>query len=513
MQKIFNARDTKLLDRETVVRQGISSLDLMERAASAFVQRFEARFDRSLSVLALAGPGNNGGDALAVGRLLAKRGWKCESLLVPVGPLSPDCQANLSRAFRVRFLFSVEELENRREAGIVIDGLLGAGVNRPSSGLMAEVIRTLNQMPARKVSIDLPSGMYPDRPLDHDVFVRSDLTLTFEFPKPALLLPESGNRTGEWETVPIGLSETAKAEIETEFLFLRKSDALSLAKTRRKFSHKGDYGKCLIVAGKKGMAGAAVLAVRAALKAGAGRVTAFVAQVVETVLQASVPEAITLASSETGTIAESAFGLEGYDALLVGPGIGTCAGAERALERFLSDFRLPMVLDADALNLLGKRPELLPELPPNSILTPHPGEFRRLVGDWSDDYDKLERLADFASRANGYVVLKGAHSVVASPEGKFVFNESGNAMMATPGSGDVLAGILAGLLAQGYEPYEAALLGTWLHGNAGDVWLENNPHRRLLAGELLDHLAGFGRESQGNPLDPATAPKDFSGSF
>lgn len=485
MLKILDMAQVRALDAWTIEHEPVKSVDLMERAAKAFVSWFVMRFDATHRVGVVCGTGNNGGDGLAIARLLAGLDYAVSVWIVRGAKETDDFTTNLrrleSQVKPVEFVAgtSFEGCE------VIIDAIFGSGLTRPVEGIFGEAIRQVNSAEAIRVAVDIPSGLFADQHTTGPV-VKADLTVTFQLPKVAFLLPENQGYVGEWRRVDIGLDKSFIRRAETARYYLTRKAVKKLLRARRKFSHKGDFGHALLVSGSLGKMGAAVLASRGALRAGVGLLTARIPGCGVTILQAAVPEA--MVSVDPGDrVFSQAPATDAFDAIGVGPGIGQSAETLSALRELL-DAGKPMVIDADALNLLAAHRELLHIVPKGSILTPHPKEFERLSGKWENDFDRLAKQLALARQLKSVVIVKGAHSAVATPEGDVIFNCTGNPGMATGGTGDVLTGILTGLLAQGYPAHEAALLGVYLHGLSGDIAVREKGQHGLIAGDLTDFL-------------------------
>lgn len=494
--KIFPTSSIKDLDAYTIEHEPISSIDLMERAASAVAGVLVREWpDRNTPFVVFAGPGNNGGDALAVARMLGLRGYRVEAYLFNTkDELSPDCAANrerLAEAGNVAFQeistqFAPPALTARH---VVVDGLFGSGLNKPLSGGFAAVVRHVNASPAQVVSIDIPSGLMGE---DNTYNVRAnilnaDLTLTFQLPKLAFLFPENAKHVGRWEALDIGLSEKGMAETDTNFYMTEFEDVENLVLPRGKFAHKGLFGHALLVAGSTGMAGASILSARGCLRSGVGLLTVHVPMDNNAIVQAAVPEAKT----EVDFCANCFAGVtetDNYQAVAVGPGLGQSPETETALLELIDNCQVPMVVDADALNLLANHRNALHHLPQGSILTPHPKELERIVGRCQNSYERLAKARELAQAFHLHVVLKGAYTAVLCPDGTCHFNTTGTPGMATGGSGDVLAGVLLALLAQGYKAEDAARLGVFVHGVAGELAAKKQGAIGMIAGDIVDYL-------------------------
>lgn len=493
--KIFPTQSIKELDAYTIANEPIASIDLMERAAQALTQAIAERWEVDTPFTAFAGPGNNGGDALAVSRLLAEKGYKVEVYLFNTkGNLSPDCEANKERLAGVEHV-DFHEVTSQfvppvlTDDHIVIDGLFGSGLNKPLSGGFAAVVKYINASPAQVVAIDVPSGLMGEENTFNvrANIIRADLTLSLQLPKLAFLFAENQEFVGEWELLDIGLSEDAIEDTDTDYFLLEGEDMQYLLKPRGKFAHKGDFGRALLIAGSQGMAGASVLAAKACLRSGVGLLKLHVPQCNNVIVQTSVPEAMTeLDASDTCFACPT--DTDEYQAVGVGPGLGKSEETEAALLELIDSCQVPMVVDADALNILGEHRKFIGRLPKGSILTPHPKELERLVGNCQDSYERLTKARELARTSGLYIILKGAYSVVITPQGQCYFNTTGNPGMATGGSGDVLTGVVLALLAQGYAPKDAACLAMYVHGLAGDVARKKHGMMGMTAGDIVKYL-------------------------
>lgn len=485
MIRILNARQIRNLDRYTIEHEPIHSINLMERACEAFVSWFTLKFDTSHSVAIFCGPGNNGGDGLGIARLLIERDYYVTVWSVGKGKKSGDFQINLDRLTGVKELIRIRDIPSKGP-DIVIDALFGSGISRPVKGIYARLIQKINSWNCIRVSVDIPSGLMADGPSDGDI-VRADYTITFQLPKLAFLLASCAPWVGEWHAVNIGLDQGFILRQDTQYYLTQEPDIRAIYRKRKKFDHKGTFGKALIIAGSYGKMGAAVLAARGAMRSGLGLLTVHIPQKGYNILQTAVPEAMVRTDTHeeifTGTS-----GIELFDVLGIGPGIGTDMKSVKAFARLMEEFRKPMVIDADAINMLALDRDLIRLLPPGSILTPHPGELKRLVGEWGNEFERLEKQSAFAVATGTFLVAKGAFTAIATPQGKIYFNSTGNPGMATAGSGDVLTGVLTGVLAQGYIPVEAAVLGVYLHGLAGDIATYYTGYEALTATDIVHAL-------------------------
>jgi len=471
---ILSAEQIRLADAATISRGPVSSFGLMETAAAACTKWISQHVDLSQKIIICCGEGNNGGDGLAVARMLLQQGKKVLVLALDIsGKRSADNQTNLAALIEkwpasVTMISSNNNLPQINEPAVYIDALFGTGINRVIEGLPAMIIEWINTQKGEKISIDMPSGLFADAHTSATAVVRASHTLSFELPKLAFLFPENAQYVGGWHLLPIGLDKKFLEEAETGQYFLNKDFIESLKRKRPKFSHKGSFGHAAIVAGSYGKMGAAVLAVKACLRSGAGLVTAHIPACGNDIMQLSDPEAMTLADVHGKHLA-TVFDSSRYQAIGIGPGIGTETETRDLLFQLLQRSVKPLVLDADALNILAQQKENFAMVPANSILTPHPKEFERMAGKTGNDFERHTMQKAFSVKYSVYIVLKGAYTCITTPSGKSFFNSTGNPGMAKGGSGDVLTGILTGLLAQGYSPEEAALLGVYTHGLAGDI--------------------------------------------
>jgi NAD(P)H-hydrate epimerase len=492
--KIFPVERIREADAYTIAHEPISSLHLMERAAIACFRWIEKMADTDRQFKIVCGTGNNGGDGLVIARLLHGRGYKVELYIVRYSKeVSADFEANFDRLADMPGLIinEVYEQEPEIELGeddIIIDAILGSGLSRPLSGLLARVVEQINRSNALIIAIDMPSGLFADKPVNpQSPIVRADYTLTFQFPKTALLVPENEGFTGKWMLLDIGLHEDFIDDVDCEKMLIEKQDCISLHRKRSKFAHKGNFGHALLIAGKTGSFGAAILSSGACLRSGVGLLTAHVPGDGFLIMQSAVPEA--MVSIDPGDRCFSTLPkLDAYNAIGVGPGLGLATETQAALKLLIQQASHPLVLDADALNILAENKTWLAFLPPGTILTPHQKEFERLTSKTENHFDRLELLRAFAIRFKLNVILKGAYSALATPEGNLYFNPTGNPGMATGGSGDVLTGIILGLLSSGYPARAACILGMWVHGKAGDIAARRLGYEALLAGDIVDNL-------------------------
>lgn len=494
--KIFTAAQIHELDKYTIENEPIESIDLMERAAKALTRAIMDEYNSLMPVIVFAGPGNNGGDALAVARMLAENNYTVTVYLFNVnGKLSNDCAVNKVRLMdnrRVKNFIEVrQEFEPPvlEEGMLIIDGIFGSGLNKPLAGGFASLVKYINSSAATVVSIDVPSGLMTE---DNTYNVRAniihaDLTLTLQHVKLAFLFKENQPYIGRLKVLDIRLSKEGIQKLDANYTMLEENDVRQMIQPRSAFAHKGDMGHALLIAGSYGMGGAAVLAAKACLRAGCGKLTVHSPKKNNMVLQISVPEAIIQLDREETTFSEP-IDTEEYHVVGIGPGIGTSEQSAIAMISQIRRSQCPIVADADALNMLGTHRSWMQQLPKGMILTPHPKELDRMEGNCADSYERLVKASNLAERIQGYVILKGHYSALCMPDGHVIFNSTGNAGMATAGSGDVLTGIITGLLARGYKQAEACLLGMYLHGLAGDIAAKELGEESLIASDLIQYL-------------------------
>jgi ADP-dependent NAD(P)H-hydrate dehydratase / NAD(P)H-hydrate epimerase len=487
MIKILSTPQIKDLDAFTIKQQNIPSIQLMERACLAFTDYFIKRFDTSQTILVVCGTGNNGGDGLGIARLLTLMSCNVKVYVIRGGASeSNDFKENLSvlPSSVERVTIQGNDEIQFPESDIIIDALFGSGLSKPLEGIYAKAVEAMNAKKAIRVAVDIPSGLFSDAH-SSGVIVKAHFTISFQVPKLCFFLPQYYMYVGQWSIVDIGLDKGFIEKVNVNYLLLDESSIKKLIKARNKFDHKGHHGHSLIVAGSKGKIGANILATRAALRTGSGLVTSLVPACGQVALQTAVPEAMTLIDPEEDFLTQLP-DIKSFSSIGVGPGIGLEKRTNHFLSSLFSHEVIPSVIDADALNILSENREMQRLVSPNSILTPHPGEFRRLVDNWGNDFDRLVKQRALSARLKSIIVLKGAHSSISFPNGDVYFNSSGNPSMATGGSGDVLTGILTSLLAQGYIPQEAALIGVYLHGLAGD--LAAKERHTIIASDIIEQI-------------------------
>lgn len=503
--KIFLSEQIRQIDELTVKNEPVESVDLMERAASAVAEWYKERFSRSQRILIFTGPGNNGGDGLAVARMLKKERYETEVFYVHfTESTSNDWKINRERLLNetgvpFNIIDNAGQLPMIFREDIIIDAIFGSGLSRPVEGPVAEIVRCINESEHFTViSIDIPSGLFAEDNSNNnpDNIIKADHTLSFQFPKLSFMFAENHIYAGSWTILPIGLDQRAIMTTLTPYELLEGTSVAPLIKKRNKFDHKGILGHGLLIGGSYGKMGAVVLAARAALRTGTGLVSCHVPYCGNLPLQAAIPEAMVIHDKSERYISDISYP-DIFDAFGIGPGMGTMNESHDALFRFLASCKKPLVIDADALNILSANPEWLSMLPEKCILTPHPGEFERLAGKTGSGYERLEKQVEFSHKYNCIVVLKGAHTSVTTPSGEVWFNSTGNPGMATAGSGDVLTGMILSLLARHYEPADAAVAGVFLHGLAGDIAAEVLGFEAVMASDIIDAISGAFRRIRG----------------
>jgi len=495
--KLFTTLQVAQLDQYTIANEPIEAIDLMERASEQLDTWIKSHFDTTHRIAVFAGPGNNGGDALAVSRMLISQNYVVDVFI-------PDSANKFTYSFlvnlkRLKKLINVKTinwsndgcLPEMTQYDLILDGLFGSGLSRPLQGFAARLVEHLNHSDLPIISIDIPSGLMGEDNAGNDpkAIIEASYTLTFQFPKLSFFFKENERFTGVWEVLPIGLHPGGIEQTQTPWHYSDRKTMVSLLKPRGKFSHKGTYGHALLVAGSLGKMGAAVLCAKGCLRSGVGLLTVQIPLSGNQIMQIAVPEAMVIPIASENLISSILLSIN-YSSIGIGPGIGTASETVSALRSFLQEYHGPLVVDADALNILSEHPEMLQLLAEGSILTPHPREFERLAGHTETDFERIMLALNFARIHRIVLIIKGAYSAIVLPDGNCWFNTTGNPGMATGGSGDVLTGILTGLLSQGYSPTEAALLGVYLHGLSADIAVSEGSlsQESLLSADIADHL-------------------------
>ena len=494
--KIFSSTQIHELDKYTIDHEPIKSIDLMERAASRIVAEIRHLCTAYNTIVVFAGPGNNGGDALAVARILASEGLKVKAWLFnTTGRLSADCKTNRDRLTGMKeldsFTMVIDEFDppTLDASTLVIDGLFGVGLNKPLTGGYASLVKYINASPSKVVSIDMPSGLMSESN-EYNVrsnIIRADVTVTIQQPKLSFLFAENQQFIGELKVVDINISKEGMAQVDAHVTILEEDDVRCRMRQRDDFAHKGTMGHALIIAGSRGMAGAAMLATKACLRSGVGKVTVHTPAANIIPLQIGVPEAILDIDPDNCFFTE-AVSTDRFQAMGIGPGLGNNENSAITMIGQLRRAQCPIVIDADAINILATHKAWMQQLPAGCILTPHIGEFERLEGASSDSYDRLSKAIILADRQQAYIVLKGHYTAIVTPGGRIMFCPTGNSGMATAGSGGVLTGVITALLARGYAQADACLVGTYLHGLAGDIAAKKFGKESLMASDIIDAL-------------------------
>lgn len=495
--KLFTTDEIRAIDRYTIENDDVTSLDLIERVAEGVADEIASRWRPNKPTIVFAGPGNNGADALASARLLYERGFRPEIYLFNIGgdKLSTDCIATRDHLLadfpdihfcEVRTKFTMPDMTANH---LIIDGLFGSGLHEELKGGFKTLVQNINEQNATVVSIDIPSGMFGDwnPQLVNRNTIHAKLTLAIQFPRLSFFLADNAELVGEWKVLDIGLSERAIATSPANFCLIEKRDVHRRLRHRKEFTSKADFGSAVIYAGSYGMMGAAVLAARGALRAGVGKLTINSPKCGNMILQSSVPEALFRYNRNDFNIVDI-HPERDFNAIATGPGLGTDERTVKALEDFLASINQPVILDADALNCIALKPAMLNNIPVLSIITPHAGEFDRLFGPQPSSEARLRKAIEMAKHYNILIILKGRYTAIVRPDGKVYFNSSGCPAMATAGSGDVLTGVLASILAQGYQPELASIIAVYIHGLAGEMAAAEHGEYGVTAGDIADNI-------------------------
>lgn len=497
--KILSAAQIKELDAYTITNEPIASIDLMERAAIACFNWITERYTTQTPFTVFCGLGNNGGDGLAIARMLSAKNYQVNVFVIRYSDKqSADFDINYARLknaesdnLKVTEVISATDLIAKSvvaENAVIIDAIIGTGLTNPAKGLAEEVIHFINIKSNTVISIDLPSGLFADDLNDSkDAIVRCTYTLSFQVPKLSFMLPENAVYVGEFSILNIGLNANCLNSLSSDYYLLTKNDIQPLLHRRNRVAHKGVFGHALVIAGSYGKVGAAVLAANACMRSGVGLLTVNVPKCAYEIIQVSLPEAMVISDAEQNFITETIH-TEKFDAIGVGSGIGLEKQTQNVLKMLIQNAQTPLVFDADAINIIAENKTWLGFVPRNSIFTPHPKEFERMAGKVENSFERLKLQRDFSIKNNVYVVLKGAHTSISCPNGQVFFNSTGNPGMATGGAGDVLTGIITSLLAQHYSSLHASLLGVYLHGLAGDFAAETKTEECMIAGDIIENL-------------------------
>ncbi len=494
--KVLSSKQIKDADAFTIQEEPVSAIDLMERASLACFNWISEHINQTITFHVFCGGGNNGGDGLCIARLLHQHNYKVVVYITAeLTEKASDCYvANYKRLgalknITIKPIHSVADIPVIDSSDCIIDALFGIGLNKSITGIKAQVIDAINHSLATIIAIDMPSGLLADKSSIQvsEIIVKATYTLSFEQYKLAFLMAENADYLGQVVILPIGLHPEFLQSCNSPYEIVEASHIKALIKPRNSFSHKGNNGHCLIVAGSYGKVGAAVIASKASLRSGAGLVSIYAPQCAYTILQATIPEAMVI-TDENEKYITAIPDLNRFTSIGIGPGIGTCEETANALHEIIMTYKKPMVIDADAINILAKHKSWLENIIPGTIFTPHPKEFERLVGPSKNNFERLALQLDFCKRYQVYIILKGKFTCITTPEGKCYFNPTGNAGMAKGGSGDMLTGMLTALLAQGYSPKDSCIAGTYLHGLAADIAVKKTGEYALLATDGIHHI-------------------------
>jgi NAD(P)H-hydrate epimerase len=504
--KLFTANQIRNIDKFTIENEPVASIDLMDRAANALFLKLLEIYHGPQKFFIVCGKGNNGGDGLAMGRILLKAGFETKVFTSEEEGLSPDCKTNFNRLIQnfpetVFPLSSLKKQLTEDPPTIIIDAIFGTGLSKAVEGIWGEVINLLNSYHCPVVSVDLPSGL-PSEPWTFDLenlkgnVIKATHTITIEQPKLSFLFPETGSFAGQVHMVEIGLHPKVKEQTETPYYYTTWDDTQKWLPKRDKFSFKNNFGHVLLIAGSTGKAGAAILSAKSAMKVGAGLVTSALPDSCISAMQTNFPEGMTLAGLGADFIERLPGDLSRFSVLAAGPGLNINKQTADCLLPIIEKWNGPLVLDADALNMIADQEDF--NWPKNTVITPHPGEFDRLTKKHHSTVFRFQTLKNFAKEKMIIVVLKGAYTAIADPEGNVYFNSAGNQGMAKAGCGDVLTGIIGGLLAQGLNEVEACRLGVYIHGFTGDQVVKTKSPYSLMASDIIDQIPAFFLQSEKN---------------
>ena len=481
--KIFLAQQIKEIDRLTIKNQGISSLQLMERAVDNLMPYIKEKISMEEKIHVFSGVGNNGGDGLVLARKLIERGYDVSIYVVPFSSRhSEDFEINYQQLVEAGIRVHTFKSKVHEKADVIVDAIFGVGLNRPAKGIAAKAIEHINRSGARVYAIDMPSGLFADKlNSPADPIVEAQEVFTFQFPKLSFFFSENEKYVPRFEIVDIGLDEDVIAATETPYFYLTDVSPLP---PRRRFSAKWDYGHAVIIGGSEGKAGSVCLAAQAAFRMGAGWTSVYVPAGLCAIYQTGCPEIMCMAGNEGKYLSKIELPSDKYTAG-IGPGMGTAPKTIEAFARFITQWKKPVVIDADGLNILALNKKLLSKLPEKSVLTPHIYEFMRLDDGWENSAQLIRKAMQFAAEHHIILVVKRAYTLITNGK-ELMFNASGNPALAKAGSGDVLTGMLTGLLAQGIAPYEAAAKAVYWHGKAADIWVERYAETSLSPLDLID---------------------------
>ncbi|MES2848185.1 MAG: NAD(P)H-hydrate dehydratase [Bacteroidota bacterium] len=488
--KIFSSAQIREWDQATISNEPVTSIDLMERAATKCAKWINNNIEENKQLIFFCGSGNNGGDGLAIARMLASGKRNIQVYVLKGTRLSADCEINLQRLQKtnvdINEIALTDTFPEIDEDDIVIDALFGTGLNKPLESTAQLLVQYINQCEARVISIDIPSGMFADVSSQGNTIIKATHTLSFQGHKLAFMFAENGEYTGSVSVLDIGLNKQYYEDTSTDIFTIDAALAISVFKPRKDFTHKYSFGHSLLYAGRKNMMGAAILCAESCLRSGAGLVTVHVKEEWMPIMQTALPEAICSAENNTEALWKK------KAAIGIGPGLEITESNAALLKQLVTGWDGQFLIDASALSLLEPYVDLISKRKQPAVLTPHTGEFEKLFGESNNDFNRMELALQKAAHLNCYIILKGHHSLIACPDGDCFFNTTGNSGMATAGSGDVLTGIITGLLSQGYNTKQACLLGVYLHGLAGDFAAETFSKEAMIAGDIVKQLgAGF----------------------
>ncbi len=493
--KLFSTSQIRDIDRLTIENEPVSSINLMERASDSLFRWFASNISADKRVAIFAGPGNNGGDGLALARMLIESGYSIDVYLLSATSYSIDYQENLKRLKNQGIVIphniqTENDFPKIDSNSIIVDALFGSGLTKPLAGSAAHLVNFINGCNTKIISIDMPSGLFGEEnpfPNNNSV-IKSGITLTLQFPKLSFFFAENNQFIGKWIILPIGLSPDAINSTSTLYNYIDSSSVTPVIKMRGSFGHKGDYGHCLVIAGSIGMMGAAVLSSTSCIKSGSGLVTAHVPKIGYSILQQSIPE-VMVEIDENDYCFTSISPLSKYSAIAIGSGIGKDQRSVDGFHKLFKEVKAPLIIDADGLNILAENPKLMELIPAMTVITPHPGEFDRLFGKCYSGFHRLKIAIDKSAKNNIIIVLKGAFTQIVCPDGRVYFNSTGNPGMATGGSGDVLTGVITSLLGQGYNPVDSSILGAYIHGMAGDLAADKKGVDGITASDIINYLS------------------------
>ncbi len=490
--KIFTSNITREADNYTIKNEPISSVNLMERAAKKAADKILELYSDKINFIIFAGPGNNGGDGLVIARLLSEKGYNVILCFINfTDKVSSDFNTNFKRLKKIRdisiiTIHSISDFPVIKSNALIIDAVFGSGLSRNLSGLPKDVTEKINKLPNDVVAIDIPSGLFGENnPNEERVVIKANHTLTFQYPSLSFMFPKNEQFVGKFHILDIGIHKDFIEQTDTPYHYVLKSD-IKLQK-RKKFSHKGNYGHGLLAAGSYGKAGAQILAAKAAHRTGIGLLSAIVPIKNYQILQVTSPETM-LYIDKTEKYISTFPELGTFNAAAIGPATGFSNETKKMLLKLIKTYKKPVIFDADAITVLSENKDWLKYVPENSIFTPHLKEFERLCGKSETGFERLQMQIEFSVKYKVFIVLKGAHTAISTPEGDIYFNSTGNPGMATGGSGDVLTGIILSLLSQNYSPLNAAIFGVYIHGLAGDLAAKKKGEDSLIASDIIDFL-------------------------